>query len=223
MTAFRIATIPGDGIGSEVVPEALKVLETVAAKAGHSFTFDSYPWGSDFYLKHGVMMADNALSTLAAYDAIFFGAVGWPTVPDHISLWGLRLAICQGFDQYVCLRPVKLLPGIQSPLVNASEERIDFVVVRENCEGEYAGVGGRTGKARGSEVASQTAIFTEVGCERIIRYAFDLAMTGPKRKVTSVTKSNAQQFGMTLWDDVFNRVRADYPGVATEQWLVDAM
>ena len=169
------------------------------------------------------MLSPDALEILAGYDAIFFGAVGWPTVPDHVSLWGLRLAICQGFDQYVCLRPVTLLPGIKSPLVNGTAETIDFVVVRENSEGEYAGVGGRTGAGRGTEIATQTAIFTEVGCERIIRYAFDLALTRPKRKVTSVTKSNAQQYGMTLWDDVFNRVRADYPAVATEQWLVDAM
>ena len=143
--------------------------------------------------------------------------------PITFQLWGLRLAICQGFDQYVCLRPVTLLPGITSPLVNGTAESIDFVVVRENSEGEYAGVGGRTGAGRGTEIATQTAIFTEVGCERIIRYAFDLARTRPKRKVTSVTKSNAQQYGMTLWDDVFNRVRTEYPDIATEQWLVDAM
>ena len=222
---YRIAVIPGDGIGTEVVPEALKVLERVAATSGGaiSFSFEFFPWGSDYYHEHGVMLAPDALDILAGYDAIFFGAVGWPTVPDHVSLWGLRLAICQGFDQYVCLRPVTLLPGITSPLVHGTAETIDFVVVRENSEGEYAGVGGRTGAGRGSEIATQTAIFTEVGCERIIRYAFDLAMTRPKRKVTSVTKSNAQQYGMTLWDDVFNRVRADYPEVETEHWLVDAM
>ncbi len=222
---YRIAVIPGDGIGKEVVPEALKVLERVAATSGGaiSFSFEFFPWGSDYYHEHGVMLAPDALDILAGYDAIFFGAVGWPTVPDHVSLWGLRLAICQGFDQYVCLRPVTLLPGITSPLVHGTAETIDFVVVRENSEGEYAGVGGRTGAGRGSEIATQTAIFTEVGCERIIRYAFDLAMTRPKRKVTSVTKSNAQQYGMTLWDDVFNRVRADYPEVETEHWLVDAM
>jgi tartrate dehydrogenase/decarboxylase/D-malate dehydrogenase len=225
MTPFRIAVIPGDGIGREVVPEALKVLTAVAERSGGSitFTFDEYPWGCNYYLEHGLMMAPDALEILAGYDAIFFGAVGWPTVPDHVSLWGLRLAICQGFDQYVCLRPVTLLPGITSPLVAGTSETIKFVVVRENSEGEYAGVGGRTGSGRGSEIATQTAVFTETGCERIIRYAFDLAMTRPKRKVTSVTKSNAQQYGMTLWDDVFNRVRIEYPGVTTEQWLVDAM
>ena len=225
MTSFRIAVIPGDGIGNEVVPEALKVLTAVAERSAGSITFDfdAYPWGCNYYRVHGSMMAPDALQLLAGYDAIFFGAVGWPTVPDHVSLWGLRLAICQGFDQYVCLRPVKLLPGIRSPLVGGTAERIDLVVVRENSEGEYAGVGGRTGSGRGSEIATQTAVFTESGCERIIRYAFELAMTRPKRKVTSVTKSNAQQYGMTLWDDVFHRVRLDYPDVTTEQWLVDAM
>ncbi|MDQ2682420.1 MAG: tartrate dehydrogenase [Chloroflexota bacterium] len=222
---IRIAVIPGDGIGNEVVPEGLKVLEYLAASSGGrvSFTFDHFPWGCDYYLQHGRMISDDALEILARYDAIFFGAVGWPSVPDHISLWGLRLAICQGFDQYVCLRPVHLLPGIASPLREATRETIDFVVVRENSEGEYAGVGGRTGAGRGTEIATQTAVFTEVGCERIVRYAFELAMTRPKRKVTSVTKSNAQQFGMTLWDDVFRRVAAEYPEVATESWLVDAM
>ncbi len=222
---IRLAVVPGDGIGSEVVPEGLKVLDHLAAMSHGEVTFeyDHFPWGCEYYLKHGKMISDDALEILAGYDAIFFGAVGWPTVPDHISLWGLRLAICQGFDQYVCLRPVHLLPGIESPLRSATRETIDFVVVRENSEGEYAGVGGRTGAGRGSEIATQTAVFTEVGCERIIRYAFDLAMTRPRRKVTSVTKSNAQQYGMTLWDDVFKRVAAEYPDVTTESWLVDAM
>ena len=227
MALFRIAVIPADGIGNEVVPEGIKVLERVAALSNGKidFQFDFYPWGSAYYHEHGQMISNDALDILGGYDAIYFGAVGWPDVPDHISLWGLRLAICQGFDQYVCLRPVHLLPGIQSPLRDGTADRIDFVVVRENSEGEYAGVGGRTGRGRGpgNEVATQTAIFTEVGCERIIRYAFDLARTRPKRKVTSVTKSNAQQYGMTLWDDTFNRVRADYPDIATESWLVDAM
>ncbi|HQY31151.1 MAG TPA: tartrate dehydrogenase [Thermomicrobiales bacterium] len=225
MRTYRIAVIPGDGIGIEVVPEALRVMRRIAEQSNGAitFAFDHFPWGSAYYHEHGTMLAPDALGVLAGYDAIFFGAVGWPTVPDHISLWGLRLAICQGFDQYVCLRPVTLLPGIRSPLVNGTTERIDFVVVRENSEGEYAGVGGRRGKGSGNEIALQTAIFTEVGCERIIRYAFELARTRSKRKVTSVTKSNAQQYGMTLWDDIFNRVRDDYPDVATEQWLVDAM
>jgi tartrate dehydrogenase/decarboxylase/D-malate dehydrogenase len=227
MQTFRIAVIPGDGIGNEVTPEGLKVLDAIAEASGGNltFTWESFPWGCEYYHQTGRMMPEDGLAQLESYDAIYFGAVGWPDVPDHISLWGLRLEICQGFDQFVCLRPVTLLPGVQSPLRDASPERIDFVVVRENTEGEYAGVGGRTGRSRGkgAEAATQTAIFTEAGCERIIRYAFDLAMTRPRRKVTSVTKSNAQQFGMTLWDDVFHDVVADYPDVETEQWLVDAI
>src|SRR5919106_1593229 len=187
---FRIAVIPGDGIGQEVVPEGIRVLDR-----------------------------------LANFDAIYFGAVGWPGVPDHVSLWGLRLAICQGFDQYACVRPVRLLPGVPSPLRDATPEQIDWVVVRENSEGEYAGIGGRNLASRGPEreVALQTALFTAQGCERIIRYAFELARTRKRRKVTSVTKSNAQQYAMVLWDDVFRAVAADYPDVETEQWLVDAM
>jgi tartrate dehydrogenase/decarboxylase/D-malate dehydrogenase len=224
---FRIAVIPGDGIGKEVVPEGLRVLERLAELSSGqlAFTFESFPWGCEYYLETGHMMDADGLERLAGFDAIYFGAVGWPGVPDHISLWGLRLAICQGFDQYVCLRPVRLLPGVESPLRNAFPENIDWVVVRENSEGEYAGVGGRNfaGRGPGQEVAVQAALFTEHGCERIIRFAFELAMKRPKRKLTSVTKSNAQQYGMVLWDEVFARVSAAFPEVATEQWLVDAM
>ncbi|MEJ7838444.1 MAG: tartrate dehydrogenase [Thermomicrobiales bacterium] len=226
-SSFRIAVIPGDGIGQEVVPEGLRVLKHLEdrSEAKLAFAFESFPWGCEYYLQTGRMMAENGLDLLESFDAIYFGAVGWPDVPDHVSLWGLRLAICQGFDQFVCLRPVMLLPGITSPLRNATEETIDWVVVRENSEGEYSGIGGRSLAHRGvgNEVATQTALFTEQGCERIIRYSFDLARTRKRRKVTSVTKSNAQQFGMTLWDDVFSRVAAEYPDVETEQWLVDAM
>lgn len=226
-SSFRIAVIPGDGIGQEVVPEGLRVLQHLEDRSGGSlaFTYESFPWGCQYYLETGRMMADNGLELLESFDAIYFGAVGWPGVPDHVSLWGLRLAICQGFDQFVCLRPVMLLPGITSPLRNATEDTIDWVVVRENSEGEYAGIGGRSLAHRGvgNEVATQTALFTEQGCDRIIRYAFDLARTRKRRKVTSVTKSNAQQFGMTLWDDVFARVATEYPDVETEHWLVDAM
>jgi tartrate dehydrogenase/decarboxylase/D-malate dehydrogenase len=171
------------------------------------------------------MMDDDGLDRLRAFDAIYFGAVGWPGVPDHVSLWGLRLAICQGFDQYVNIRPVRLLPNVPSPLKNGTPENLDWVVVRENTEGEYAGIGGRNLASRGpgKAVAIQAGLFTEEGCERIMRFAFDLALSRKRAKVTSVTKSNAQQYGMTLWDEVFDRVAADYPGVETEQWLVDAM
>jgi tartrate dehydrogenase/decarboxylase / D-malate dehydrogenase len=228
---YRIAVIPGDGIGQEVVPEGLRVLERLSERSGghFAFQFESFPWGCEHYLQSGRMMDEDGLERLRPFDAIYFGAVGWPDVPDHISLWGLRLAICQGFDQYACVRPVQLLPGITSPLRDATPESIDWVVVRENSEGEYAGIGGRNLASRGeahgepSEVALQTALFTEQGCERIIRYAFDLARARKRPKVTSVTKSNAQQYAMTLWDEVFARVSGDYPDVETEQFLVDAM
>jgi tartrate dehydrogenase/decarboxylase/D-malate dehydrogenase len=224
---FRIAVIPGDGIGKEVVPVGLHVLEALQATSNGTlaFEFEWFPWGCEYYLTHGAMMAPDGLDRLREFDAIYFGAVGWPEVPDHIALWGLRLAICQGFDQYACVRPARLLPGIASPLRNGSPESIDFVVVRENSEGEYAGLGGRNLAARGvdREVAIQSALFTSLGCERIIRYAFELAGSRPRRKVTSVTKSNAQQYAMTLWDETLARVALDYPDIATESILVDAM
>ena len=224
---FQIAVIPGDGIGVEVTPEALRVLDRLAEQSDGQigFVYESFPWGCQYYLETGAMMDADGLERLEGKDAIYFGAVGWPGVPDHVSLWGLRLAICQGFDQYACVRPVRLLPGVPSPLRDATPERIDWVVVRENSEGEYAGIGGRnlTARGPGNEVALQTALFTEKGCERIIRYAFELARTRKRRKVTSVTKSNAQQYAMVLWDETFERVKAEYPDVETEQWLVDAM
>ncbi len=224
---FRIAVIPGDGIGKEVIPVGLDVLNALQETSGGTlgFEFESFPWGSEYFLEHGVMMARDGLDRLRGFDAIYFGAVGWPEVPDHIALWGLRLEICQGFDQYACVRPGVLLPGIESPLRNGTTETIDFVVVRENSEGEYAGLGGRNLAARGPdrEVAIQSALFTAQGCERIIRYAFELAGTRERKKVTSVTKSNAQQYAMTLWDETFARVALDYPGIEHDSFLVDAM
>jgi tartrate dehydrogenase/decarboxylase/D-malate dehydrogenase len=224
--SFRIAVIPGDGIGQEVTPFGVAVLNRLAARSAGklTFSFESFPWGSDYYHKTNRMMSEDGLDRLREFDAIYFGAVGWPDVPDHVSLWGLRLAICQGFDQYACVRPVRLLPGIASPLRTADPAHFDWVVVRENSEGEYAGVGGRNFATRGpqQEVAVQSALFTAKGCERIIRYAFELATTR-RKKVTSVTKSNAQQYGMTLWDDSFARISAEYPDIETEHWLVDAM
>ncbi|MEU5153801.1 tartrate dehydrogenase [Glycomyces sp. NPDC021274] len=223
---FRIAAIPADGVGREVVAAGREVLDAIAADgASFSFAWEEFPWGSDYYAEHGVMMAEDGLETLKDFDAIYFGAVGWPTVPDHVSLWGLRLKICQGFDQWANIRPVQFLPGVESPLRKAAETDLDWVVVRENSEGEYAGFGGHTFAAREDkgEIAVQSALFTEVGCERIIRYAFELARTRARKKVSSVTKSNAQQYGMVLWDQVFQRVAAEYPDVATESVLVDAM
>jgi tartrate dehydrogenase/decarboxylase / D-malate dehydrogenase len=224
---FRIAAIPADGVGREVVAAGRAVLDAVELAAAGRFAleWEEFPWGSDYYAEHGAMMPDDGLTTLRDFDAIYFGAVGWPTVPDHVSLWGLRLRVCQNFDQWANIRPVTFLPGVTSPLRKADDTDLDWVVVRENSEGEYAGIGGRNLAARGEggEVAVQSALFTEVGCERIIRFAFDLARTRARRKVSSVTKSNAQQYGMVLWDETFERVAADYPDVATESVLVDAM
>jgi tartrate dehydrogenase/decarboxylase / D-malate dehydrogenase len=224
-TTFRIATIPGDGVGREVVEAGRAVLDEVARLSGtFSLDWKELPWGSDHFGETGRMMPEDGLEVLKNFDAIYFGAVGWPGVPDHVSLWGLRLAICQGFDQWANVRPVRFHPGVTSPLRKADSTDLDWVVVRENSEGEYAGLGGRNLSAReGGEVAVQTSLFTEVGCERIMRFAFDLARTRDRRKVTSVTKSNAQQYGMVLWDEVFRRVAADYPDVDTESVLVDAM
>lgn len=224
---FRIAVIPADGIGQEVTAAGRKVLDAIAQSSQGALSFDwtEFPWGSDYYAEHGVMMAGDGLEQLSDFDAIYFGAVGWPTVPDHVSLWGLRLAICQGFDQWANVRPVHFLPGVTSPLRKADDTELDWIVVRENSEGEYAGLGGRNLSARGKggEVAVQSSLFTEVGCERIIRFAFEIARTRDRKKLSSVTKSNAQQYGMVLWDDVFKRVAKDYPDVETESVLVDAM
>ncbi|MFT9474822.1 tartrate dehydrogenase [Streptomyces sp. Mo3] len=227
---FRIAAIPADGIGKEVVAAGRQVLDALAADSTGSadaFAFDwqEFDWGCEYYARTGNMMADGGLEQLKDFDAIYFGAVGWPTVPDDVSLWGLRLKICQNFDQWANVRPVHFLPGVVSPLRKADDTELDWVVVRENSEGEYAGLGGRnlSGRGEGGEVAVQSSLFTEVGCERIIRFAFDLARTRTRRKVSSVTKSNAQQYGMVLWDDVFKRVAAEYPDVETESVLVDAM
>ncbi|MCK6210865.1 tartrate dehydrogenase [Georgenia sp. EYE_87] len=221
---FRIATIPGDGVGREVVDAGRAVLDEVARRSGFSLRWEELPWGSEYFGETGRMMPADGLEVLKGFDAIYFGAVGWPGVPDHVSLWGLRLAICQGFDQWANVRPVRFHPGVTSPLRKADSTELDWVVVRENSEGEYAGLGGRNLSAReGGEVAVQTSLFTEVGCERIIRFAFDLARSRDRKSLVSVTKSNAQQYGMVLWDEVFRRVAADYPDVETESVLVDAM
>ena len=224
---FSIASIPADGVGKEVVSAGRRVLDALAENSGGKFAFDwtEFPWGCGYYEKTGQMMDPNGLEALKDFDAIYFGAVGWENVPDHISLWGLRLNITQNFDQWANIRPVKFLPGVESPLRKADNTELDWIVVRENSEGEYAGLGGRnlSGRGPGNEVALQTALFTEKGCERIMRFAFDLARTRTVKKVSSVTKSNAQQYGMVLWDEVFNRVALDYPDVQTESVLVDAM
>jgi tartrate dehydrogenase/decarboxylase/D-malate dehydrogenase len=213
MPPLKIAAIPGDGIGGEVLDAGVRVLERLA-----ELDVTWFPWGSDYYREHGAMLPDDALELLQRFDAIYFGAVGSREVPDHVTLWGLRLKICQGFDQWANVRPVRFYEGLNR------DPTLDWVVVRENSEGEYAGLGGRQLAARGpgNEVAIQTSLFTERGCERIVRFAFELAQSRPRRHVTSITKSNAQQYAMVLWDEVFERVSADYPDVTTDKELVDA-
>jgi tartrate dehydrogenase/decarboxylase / D-malate dehydrogenase len=223
MREHAIAVIPGDGIGNEVVPEAVRVLDAAGAITGACrLRYQPFPWGCEHYLKHGEMMPANGLDLLRPFDAIFFGAVGFPTVPDHVSLRGLRLPICQGFEQYVCYRPSVLLPGVRSPLAAKGPGEIDFVVVRENTEGEYAGAGGRSHQGLPIEVAVQTSVFTRVGTERVVRYAFELARRR-RRKLVSATKSNAQQHALTLWDEVAEAVGREFPDVAMERVLIDAL
>ncbi len=223
MHDYHIAVIPGDGIGQEVTPEGLRVLESVGELTGtYRLHCEDFPWGCEYYLKNGRMMAEDGLDTLRSFDAIYFGAVGFPSVPDHVSLRGLRLPICQGFEQYVCLRPSLLLPGIQSPLVGRKAGDIDFVVVRENTEGEYSGSGGRAHRGLPIEVATETSVFTRTGVERVIRYAYKLA-AGRRKRLVNATKSNAQQYAMTLWDEVFEATGRDFPDVRTERVLIDAL
>jgi tartrate dehydrogenase/decarboxylase / D-malate dehydrogenase len=224
MRSYKIALIPGDGIGQEVLPAGMEALNTVAqADGGFQLQTETLPWGCQYYLDHGVMMPDDGLQLLRRFDAIYFGAVGLPSaVPDHISLWGLILPIRKAFDQYANVRPVRLLPGIAGHLRTKGAQDIDFVVVRENTEGEYSGAGGRVHNGTAQEVVIQTTIFTRMGVERIMRYAFELARTR-RKKVTSATKSNAMQHVMVFWDEVFSQVARDYPDVATEKWHVDAL
>jgi len=222
MREYKIAAIPGDGIGIEVIAAGLKVLEALAQRdRGFRLKVEHFPWSSNYYLKHGHYIPEGGLDRLKTFDAIFFGAVGAPNVPDHVSLWGLRLPICQGFDQYANVRPARVLPGIRSPLVNGSA--IDWVIIRENSEGEYSGSGGRAHRGLPEEVATETSIFTRTGVERIHRYAFKLAQSRPRKHLTLVTKSNAQRHGMVMWDEIFYEVAKDYPAVATQRVLVDAV
>ncbi|WP_430256872.1 tartrate dehydrogenase [Neorhizobium sp. DAR64872/K0K18] len=224
MREYKIAAIPADGIGPEVIAAGLQVLEALEKRSGdfsiHTETFD---WGSDYYKKNGVMMPSDGLEQLKKFDAIFFGAVGAPDVPDHITLWGLRLPICQGFDQYANVRPTKVLPGITPPLRNCGPGDLDWVIVRENSEGEYSGHGGRAHKGLPEEVGTEVAIFTRVGVTRIMRYAFKLAQARPRKLLTVVTKSNAQRHGMVMWDEIAAEVSKEFPDVTWDKMLVDAM
>lgn len=221
MKTYKIAVIAGDGIGQEIMPEAIRVLDAVSA-GSFRLGYVHFAWGTDYYKTQGVMMRDDGLELLRPCDAIYFGAVGWTDVPDYITLRGLRLKICQGFDQYANVRPTKLLAGIQSPLRDKTVGDIDFVVVRENTEGEYTGAGGRAHAGTPREVAVETAFFSRYAMERVMRFAFDLAMSRRKHLI-SVTKSNAQQHTLRLWDEIFEEISGKYPEVRTERVLVDAM
>ncbi|MDB5863205.1 MAG: tartrate dehydrogenase, partial [Betaproteobacteria bacterium] len=222
MRTYRIAAIPGDGIGIEVIAAGLKALEVLAARdKSFKLEVEHFPWSSEYYLKNGYYIPEGGLEKLKTFDAIFFGAVGAPNVPDHVSLWGLRLPICQGFDQYANVRPARVLPGITSPLRDG--EQIDWVIIRENSEGEYSGSGGRAHRGLPEEVATEVSIFTRAGVERIHRFAFELARTRPRKHLTLVTKSNAQRHGMEIWDEIFYEVAKSYPDIETQRILVDAV
>ncbi len=222
MRHHRIAAIGGDGIGPEVIAAGLQVLDVVAHQdGGFRLQVEHFPWSSEYYLTHGTYIPDGGLERLRTFDAIFFGAVGSRDVADHVSLWGLRLPIAQGFDQYANVRPARVLPGVRSPLRNG--EAIDWVIIRENSEGEYAGHGGRAHRGLPLEVATEVAVFTRGGVERIHRFAFELARKRPRKHLTLVTKSNAQRFGMVMWDEIFFEVAREYPDVDTDRELVDAV
>ena len=221
---YRIAAIGGDGIGTEVIDAGVRVLHALAEREpGFDVTVETFPWGSDYYLEHGEMMPEDGTDTLKAFDAILFGSAGDPRVPDHITLWGLRLKICQGFAQYANVRPSRLLPGITGPLAGVGADELDWVIVRENSEGEYAGIGGRAHSGHPEEVGMDVSVFTRSGVTRIMRFAFELARSRPRKLLTCVTKSNAQRHGMVMWDEIFETVRQDFPDVTTDKMLVDAM
>ena len=222
MKTYKIAVIAGDGIGPEVITEGVKVLQAVAQLDGRfQFEFTHFPWGCEYYLKTGKMMPDDGMEQLAAFDAIFLGAVGAPGVPDHVSLWDLLLRIRKGFDQYVNLRPVKLLKGAPCPLKDVKPEEVDMIFIRENSEGEYAGSGSWLYKGKPNEVVIQDGVFSRHGCERIMRYAFKLARSR-KCSVTSISKANALNYSMVFWDQIFKEISAEYPDVPTHSYLVDA-
>jgi tartrate dehydrogenase/decarboxylase / D-malate dehydrogenase len=224
MREYKIAAIPADGIGPEVIDAGLIVLKALENAEGTFTTqVETFPWGCDYYHRHGRLMPEDGLATLKKFDAILFGAVGAPTVPDHISLWGLRLPICQGFDQYANVRPTRVFPGTQSPLRLKDPSDIDWVIIRENTEGEYSGSGGRVHRGLPDEVATEVSVFTRKGVERVQRFAFELARKRPRKHLTLVTKSNAQRHGMVLWDEVFFELAREYPDVTVDRELVDAM
>ncbi|MEZ5653319.1 MAG: tartrate dehydrogenase [Burkholderiaceae bacterium] len=222
MKRYRIGLIPGDGIGKEVIPAGRDVLQALAADAGFGLNFESFDWGGDHYRRHGLMMPDDGLEALKPLDAVLFGSAGDPDIPDHITLWGLRLKICQGLDQYANVRPTRLLPGIESPLRHCGPGQLDWVIVRENSEGEYSGIGGRAHQGQPIEVATDVSMMTRAGVSRILRYAFTVARSRPRRLLTVVTKSNAQRHAMVMWDEIAREVAAEFPEVRWDKELVDA-
>jgi tartrate dehydrogenase/decarboxylase / D-malate dehydrogenase len=223
MKIYAIATIPGDGIGKEVIPAGQQVMQALAASASSfRFEFENFDWGGDYYRQHGVMMPASGLDALRGKDAILFGSAGDPHIPDHITLWGLRLKICQGFDQYANVRPTRILPGIDAPLKRCKPEDLNWVIVRENSEGEYSGVGGRVHQGHPIEAATDVSMMTRVGVERILRFAFKLAQSRPRKLLTVITKSNAQRHAMVMWDEVAVQVAQDFPDVRWDKELVDA-
>jgi tartrate dehydrogenase/decarboxylase/D-malate dehydrogenase len=224
MKRYKIAAIPADGIGPEVIAAGLEVLEALERRdATFKLDVEIFDWGSDYYRRNGVMMPPDGTEQLKSFDAILFGAVGAPDVPDHVSLWGLRLPICQGLDQYANVRPTRILPGITSPLSGVGPGDLDWVIVRENSEGEYSGMGGRAHRGLPEEVGTEVAIFTRAGVSRIMRFAFQLAQSRPRKLLTVVTKSNAQRHGMVMWDEIAAEVSKDFPDVTSDKMLVDAM
>ena len=224
MARHRIAVIPGDGIGKEVIAAGQEVMTALAKQVdGLELEFTGFSWGSDHYLSHGRMMPEGGPDQLKAFDAIYFGSAGDPRVPDHVTLWQLRLAICQGLDQYANIRPTRVLPGLQSPLANVRSDDIDWLIVRENSEGEYSGAGGRVHQRLPLEAGVDVTIITREGARCILRFAFQQAQARKRRKLTFVTKSNAQRHAMVLWDEVFEDVKSAYADVASDRMLVDAM
>ena len=223
MKNHKIAVIAGDGIGKEVLPEGMRVLDAAGRKFGFGFDWDEKPWSCDYYLKYGTMMPADGLAQIRHHDAIYLGAVGFPTVPDHISLWGLLIPIRRDFQLYVNLRPVRLMPGVPCPLVGRKPGDIDFWVVRENNEGEYSSIGGRIFSGTEQEMVMQQTIFTRRGVDRILKFAFELAKTRAKKHVTSCTKSNGIAITMPYWDERFKAMSANYPGIKTSQYHVDIL
>ena len=224
MRTHKIAAIPADGIGPEVISAGLEVLQVLArADGAFSLEVEHFDWGTERYRTRGRLMPQDGAERLRAFDAIFFGAVGAPDVADHVTLWGLRLAICQPLDQYANVRPARILPGITSPLRDADAGNLDWIIVRENSEGEYAGNGGRVHRGLPTEVATETSVFTREGVTRVMRFAFELARSRPRKQLTVVTKSNAQRHGMVLWDEIAREVSAEFADVSWDKMLVDAM